>query len=563
MTKKNKKDEKWKVKVDKSVYDRLSRGTYDTLAKGLKELVSNSYDSDALNLKIAIEDDKSRIHLYDDGKGMSVDDFSDFVRLGGRQKRTANKEKGDIDKDTTELSRKKIGWMGIGNLAIAEYVDDMEVTSTMKGNLRVLYAVVGCKEYFQPGEATDIEVLGESYDNETDKEEQYTKITLQLNEKGRNQLDGSLEADLDRGPHTMKIEDKMSNLTKFKWELERICPLIYRNEDEEFKILEKENIQPMKVTLNNRELRRTVARNLKFDSLQDKGYDHYVEGKLNMSYKIGWNKKIIPMEAKGVLTRVKNVAIGIPHDFGVSNRTRHIYRSLDWISGEVIIHNGLDDDLDTSREKFQRRTDEYHLYYKRMQKIIEGVAKSLQDLGEYDAKIKKLNRELSSGKKAKIKIEKAVNKILKDRKASIPVTQIEKKIRHDTSPILPDIPKKLGYEVIKRNEKGEKAIEVDHAEKKILINLENECFTKDRITIRGEIYFIRPGNWDYQPDDPDGFCIFRKKKKVKLIFLNRKHPLYKAKDKEIFIWLKYAQLASKQNPGNMLVLFQDLYLALK
>lgn len=563
MTKeKNKRTETWPVKVDKSIYERLSRGTYDTLAKGVKELVNNSYDSDAIKLEIVIEDDKSKIHLHDGGKGMTVKDFNDFVRLGGKHKRTKNKAKGDIDKDTTELMRKKIGWMGIGNLAISEYCDLMEVRSTTKGSPRVLHALVDCKKYFEPGEATDIEVVGDSYDNESEINEQYTKITLNLSERGQSQLDGSLETDLDRDPQKMKKEDKMNNLMRFKWELERICPLQYKDEDKEFKILEDNSITPMTVILNDKELRRAVISNLNFEVIKNRGYEHYREGSLDMSYKIGWNKKIAPAEAKGVLTRVKNVAIGSPHDFGVSTLSRHIYRPLDWISGEVIIHEGLDDDLDTSREKFQRRTHEFSNYYKRMQEVIEEIVKPLEDVGEYDAKIKEINRKLNIARKGAIKVEQAINEVCKRYKTKVTVTELEKDCKVDTRPILPAIPKKKDYKIIERQEKGEKPIEIDHTSKEIHINLENESLTNDFITIMGKKYLIKPSQWSFKEDDPEGFCKFRKKKKVRLILLNKEHPLFKIKDHKLFIWLKYAQLASKNNPGKMLAIFQDLYLAL-
>ncbi|MFX1295504.1 MAG: ATP-binding protein [Promethearchaeota archaeon] len=559
---KKKRKKTWKVTVDRSIYERLSRGTYDTLAKGLKELISNSYDCDALSLEIVIEDDKSKIHLYDDGKGMTEEDFDNFVRLGGRHKRLKNKAKRDIDKDTTELGRKKIGWMGIGNLAISEYCDLMEVWSTTKGNVSVLHALVDCREYFQPGEATDIEVVGDIYDDEDEINEQYTRITLHLFDRGKRQLEGSLDTDLDRDPQKMAKNEKMSNLTRFKWELERICPLLYRDDDKEFKILEDTNVQPIKVTLNGRELRRAVIRNLNFDVIKNKGYEHYREGGLDMSYKIGWNKRIIPTEARGILTRVKNVAIGTPFDFGVSTLSKHIYRPLDWISGEVIIHEGLDDDLDTSREKFQRRTQEFQNYYKRMQQIIEEIAKTLEDIGEYDAKIKKINQKLIAGRKKIAKEEKAINEVSKKYRTKIAVPDLERDCAVDTHPILPVIPKKTGYNIIQKQEKGAKPIEVNHTTKEIHINLENESLTKDSITIMGDKYFLKPSEWSYQQNDPEGFCKFRKRKKVKLILLNRKHPLFNTKDYKLFIWLKYAQLVSKNDAAKMMAIFQDLYLAL-
>src|SRR5438045_8787613 len=66
------------------ILDELSRGTYVSYSRALKELLSNAWDALSTEVQIKIADDLSEITVLDDGVGMSEDDIRErFLRIGG------------------------------------------------------------------------------------------------------------------------------------------------------------------------------------------------------------------------------------------------------------------------------------------------------------------------------------------------------------------------------------------------------------------------------------------------------------------------------------------------
>jgi hypothetical protein len=107
--------------VDPSVIRELS-GIYKPFVKALKELISNAYDADATQIKVTISDDFRSIDITDDGAGMTPFNFyREFARLGGS---SAWKNDGISAK-----GRRRIGFKGIGFLALARYCDALEIES--------------------------------------------------------------------------------------------------------------------------------------------------------------------------------------------------------------------------------------------------------------------------------------------------------------------------------------------------------------------------------------------------------------------------------------------------
>src|SRR5262245_23036377 len=107
--------------VDPSVIRELS-GIYKPFVKAFKELVSNAYDADATNITVLVARDFATIEIRDDGSGLTPIEFRrDFARLGGS---TAWQNQG-----LSPGGRQRIGYKGIGFLAVARYCDRMEVES--------------------------------------------------------------------------------------------------------------------------------------------------------------------------------------------------------------------------------------------------------------------------------------------------------------------------------------------------------------------------------------------------------------------------------------------------
>src|SRR5438093_9631080 len=111
--------------VDPGIIRELS-GIYKPFIKAFKELVSNAYDADAKTITVSVGKDFSNIDVLDDGAGMTPWEFRDnFARLGGS---TAWLQGGK-----SPGGRDRIGYKGIGFLAVARYCSVLEVETTSKG----------------------------------------------------------------------------------------------------------------------------------------------------------------------------------------------------------------------------------------------------------------------------------------------------------------------------------------------------------------------------------------------------------------------------------------------
>jgi hypothetical protein len=107
--------------VDPGIIRELS-GIYKPFVKAFKELISNAYDADAAEIRITLTDDFKTIEVADSGTGMTPFDFNrSFARLGGS---TAWQRGGKSPK-----GRPRIGYKGIGFLAVARYCKALRVES--------------------------------------------------------------------------------------------------------------------------------------------------------------------------------------------------------------------------------------------------------------------------------------------------------------------------------------------------------------------------------------------------------------------------------------------------
>lgn len=112
----------------------------------LAELVKNAYDADANHCEIVFSDDE--IEVWDDGQGMTFDEFRDFwMRIG-----TTNKMQQRLSRD---YGRLLTGSKGIGRLAVQFLGRQVRIitTSTMNGAQRV-YAEVDWDAAIEAGELT-------------------------------------------------------------------------------------------------------------------------------------------------------------------------------------------------------------------------------------------------------------------------------------------------------------------------------------------------------------------------------------------------------------------------
>lgn len=110
--------------VDPSIIRELS-GIYKPFVKAFKELISNAYDADATTITVVVARDFSFIEVHDNGLGLTPVEFHrDFARLGGS---TAW-----LNEGRSPRGRPRIGYKGIGFLAVARYCGRMEIESATK-----------------------------------------------------------------------------------------------------------------------------------------------------------------------------------------------------------------------------------------------------------------------------------------------------------------------------------------------------------------------------------------------------------------------------------------------
>jgi hypothetical protein len=114
--------------IDPGIIRELS-GIYKPFIKAFKELVSNAYDADAKQVTVKLSDDWKRLSVIDDGIGMTPFDFhKDFARIGGS---TAWQHDGK-----SPGGRARIGYKGIGFLAVARYCKALSVNTHARRSFR-------------------------------------------------------------------------------------------------------------------------------------------------------------------------------------------------------------------------------------------------------------------------------------------------------------------------------------------------------------------------------------------------------------------------------------------
>lgn len=131
--------EKIPVRINYDIIRLFSEGLYKSPHKAIEELVSNSYDAAARNVRIVIprkENQKDSLWVIDDGIGMDQDGLKTLWKIAYSPKSDPNVEHSGIDEP--------IGQFGIGKLA--SYVLARRITHLSKVDGRYLFVSMDFKE---------------------------------------------------------------------------------------------------------------------------------------------------------------------------------------------------------------------------------------------------------------------------------------------------------------------------------------------------------------------------------------------------------------------------------
>ena len=123
--------DKFELKFDPKTIEHLGVKMYSTLPPALAELISNSYDADAGNVKIEFYEQNGipkTIIVTDDGIGMSFSDIQDKFLVIGR-----NRREKEGDKPSRKFGRLPTGKKGLGKLALFGLAKQIIVDTVQEG----------------------------------------------------------------------------------------------------------------------------------------------------------------------------------------------------------------------------------------------------------------------------------------------------------------------------------------------------------------------------------------------------------------------------------------------
>jgi hypothetical protein len=397
-----------KIFVHEKALAHLSRGLYRSPASALRELVSNAWDANARTVRISTNYPQFfQITIDDDGDGFSKKEFERLMKgnIGNSEKRPSNK--------TLINNRPVIGRLGIGMLGIAQICGSFKVSSVPKegdpftAKVR-LYDLLRKK---LDAESKEIVKKDLDADNTPITEVDVGEYTFEDDAlyKGRSHGTRITSGDVhptfcDSFRKSVTTEDfeepsldwkesiktmssvhslqQLGDYWKLLWELAVSCPIPYVSGEAvpgraiadvheqlqtyNFRIL-VDNIQLAKPVLLKGnpggytkvkigpESHKIYGRDLKFN-----GYIVVQEG-----------RQLKPDELRGILIRIKNVAIGYYDASMLDYRFNEGPRSR-WVTGEIFVTEGLEDALNIDRDSFNR----FHPEFRRVQEVVHRVLRN-------------------------------------------------------------------------------------------------------------------------------------------------------------------------------------------
>lgn len=380
--------------VDKNIVEILSRSTYQrNFSYALREMVSNAYDADATKVSITIDRRSSTVTIHDNGNGMDRGEFSYYLRIAGKKRGKPV---------TTKFRRKRIGQFGVGFLSVFPFCETLKLTTTRENSDEVLTASIPAADFFaRPLEQVDVEALevnGVIFSDPKKRRDHFTTITLTgLTNLAKASISTTPTKQL--GQHrrrTASIWD-FSPLDRLRWQLCDELPIAFPEGSPYRTAFDQSESQLIEVNLNGDPL----YRNDVMGDLLDKG--EFQAGEVRCRYAIctPW-KPVKPWEMRHVKMRLNNVGVGERTEFDIT-RTRAFSR-ISWLSGELQILEGLDNQISVSRDDFLESA-EYSAVREKMWHIYSKQAYFVEDIEENSIAISK---QITGGKQIRVAAKKEV-----------------------------------------------------------------------------------------------------------------------------------------------------------
>jgi hypothetical protein len=357
---------KWNehLSVDAKIVKLLSSATYEDFPSALRELVSNSYDADATEVRIVIDLKNDLIEISDNGNGMTREEFGFFLRIAGQERER------DLSRN---FARKRIGQFGIGFLAIFPFGKQIRVSSTARrSDVRFDATIPSWKFIDTKGRVNveEIPIPGVEMKDSSVRDEH--GVTLRI---------GPLTPMVhryfrpERADKKKKKKGSMTPMDKLRWTMQDDLPVNYR-EDSAYRgaFADIEDTTDFIVTLNGKKLLRNDPGS---DILENTTWRY--DG-VACRYVIATNWKALPNEERGIKVRLNNVGVGSREFFGLGTETR-TYSRLHWLTGEIRIIQGFDQLLNIDRAKF-REGPEYDAFHDHFASRLRHFANQVEVISE-------------------------------------------------------------------------------------------------------------------------------------------------------------------------------------
>jgi hypothetical protein len=397
-----------KIRVHERALAHLSRGLYRSPASALRELVSNAWDANATRVTVDTNyPNFFQLSIEDNGDGFSADDFDTLMSggIGNSEKRT--------DPEPLKHGRPTIGRLGIGMLGIAQICGSFVVTSTPKSGkpFRARVNLYDLAKERMDRKHSDIIIEAVTT---VGTEDVPTKIV----EVGTYEFEDIGVETLSRGTRILvddispiftlafkesltlenykpmppewrqavtRVLNKAASLQilgdywRLLWELSAACPIPYLGPDALPGGVVRERQADLEgykfgVFVDGRQLFKPAllrGNPSGYTTRIIERQTHKVYGK-NLTFSgyivVQEALQLKPDELRGILIRIKNVAIGYYDQSMLDYRNNEGPRSR-WLTGEIYVSEGLEDALNVDRDSFNR----FHPDYRTLQTYIHSI----------------------------------------------------------------------------------------------------------------------------------------------------------------------------------------------
>ena len=403
------------IEVSSKVLGHISTGIYRSPGGAIKELVSNAFDADATRVAITTNwPSFDIITCRDNGSGITQKKFEAIMtrEIGDSTKRAKPDRNTD---DMTSLGRPIIGRLGIGMLGITQICHEFNVISHHKDTQTAFSARVRLGDFLNekasgispdrdPEESTDVgEFMVETIEYEVDKSGTYviasdmrSAFIRKFREtSGEDPLPSKFSAFLGK-IHRARSVKALSDYWQMIWELSVACPVPYTDAGtfdwDKIEVepeLKKQLIDLQKslstyqfeVVVDGLSLRKPNQYPLAYPQLpeqdQTTGKLFSVDQNVKVSGQIfklsGYiylqnSRAVEPMELRGLLVRIRNIAIGT-YDPTLFTYPKVPAPRFNWLSGEIYVEGDLEFALNIDRDSF----NEIHPHFVKLKEIIHNL----------------------------------------------------------------------------------------------------------------------------------------------------------------------------------------------